>query len=103
VSQCTDIVLKNGTALGHGHQLWEMNEINKLIWPNTSGIGHVTAAQLANTAKIAKTYGVIKKLPVGATTYQYADQALNQLKAAGVDIYGAKWRPKKVTLTEGGK
>ena len=31
---CTSIVLKNGTALGHGHQLWQMNEINKLVWPN---------------------------------------------------------------------
>jgi len=103
VSACTDIVLKNGTALGHGHQLWQMNEINKLVWPNTSGVGHVSNAQVANTAKIAKTYGVIKKLPVGATTYQYADQALNQLKAAGVDIYGAKWRPKTIKLTEGGK
>ena len=39
VSDCTNIVLKNGTALGHGHQLWQMNEINKLVWPNPSGIG----------------------------------------------------------------
>src|SRR5881397_32830 len=63
VSECTDIVLKNGTALGHGHQLWQMNEINKLVWPNPTGIGHVTPKQVANTATIAKTYGVIKKLP----------------------------------------
>jgi len=98
-----NITLKHGSLLPKGHQTWQLNEINKLIWPNGSGIGHVSAAQVAQTAKIAKTYGVIKKLPVGATTYQYADQALNQLKAAGVDIYGAKWRPKKVTLTEGGK
>src|SRR3954452_15721627 len=26
VQQCTDIVLKNGPTLGHGHQLWQMNE-----------------------------------------------------------------------------
>jgi len=101
--ECVNFVLKHGSLLGKGHQTWQLNEINKLIWPNGSGIGHVPASALAQTAKIAKTYGVIKKLPVGATTYQYADQALNQLKAAGVDIYGAKWHPKKVTLTEGGK
>jgi NitT/TauT family transport system substrate-binding protein len=101
--ECVNFVLKHGSLLGKGHQTWQLNEINKLIWPNGSGIGHVPASALAQTAKIAKTYGVIKKLPVGATTYQYADQALNQLKAAGVDIYGAKWRPKTVTLTEGGK
>src|SRR6266550_367771 len=36
VNDCTNIVLHNGTALGHGHQLWQMNEINKLVWPNAS-------------------------------------------------------------------
>ncbi len=102
VASCTDIVLRNGTALGHGHQLWQMNEINKLVWPNTSGIGHVSNAQVANTAKIAKTYGVIKKVPVGAFTYQYADQALNNLKAA-TDIYGSKYKPITVHVTPGGK
>lgn len=103
VSECTNIVLKNGTALGHGHQLWQMNEINKLVWPNSYGIGHVSPKQVANTANIAKTYGVIKKLPVHATTYQYADRALNQLKAAHVNIYGSNYKPIKVTVTEGGK
>ena len=102
VAACTDIVLKNGTALGHGHQLWQMNEINKLVWPNTSGVGHVPAASVNSTALIAKTYGVIKKTPVGATTYTYADQALNNLKAS-TDIYGSKYRPITVQVTAGGK
>ncbi len=102
VSDCTNIVLKNGTALGHGHQLWQMNEINKLVWPNTNGIGHVSNAQVAATAKIAKTYGVIKSLPSGATNYAYADQALNQLKTT-TDIYGSKYQPITVHVTAGGK
>ena len=102
VAACTDIVLKNGTALGHGHQLWQMNEINKLVWPNTSGVGHVPASSINSTALIAKTYGVIKKTPVGATTYTYADQALNNLKAS-TDIYGSKYRPITVQVTAGGK
>ena len=29
-SECVDIVLKNGSLLGKGHQTWQMNEINKL-------------------------------------------------------------------------
>jgi NitT/TauT family transport system substrate-binding protein len=102
VSACTDIVLSKGTALGHGHQLWQMNEINKLVWPNPTGIGHVTNKQVANTARIAKTYGVIKKAPVHAYTYQYADQALNKLKAS-TDVYGSNYKPIPVTVTEGGK
>ena len=102
VNDCTNIVLNNGTALGHGHQLWQMNEINKLVWPNTSGVGHVPQKAVAQTALIAKTYGVIKKAPKGAVTYTYADQALDQLKST-TDIYGSHYKPIKVQVTEGGK
>jgi NitT/TauT family transport system substrate-binding protein len=102
VNDCTNIVLNNGTALGHGHQLWQMNEINKLVWPNTSGIGHVPQKAVAQTGLIAKTYGVIKKLPKGAVTYSYTDQALDQLKST-TDIYGSHYKPTKVQVTPGGK
>jgi NitT/TauT family transport system substrate-binding protein len=102
VQDCTNIVLNNGTALGHGHQLWQMNEINKLVWPNTSGIGHVPQKTVQKTALIAKTYGVIKKLPKGAVTYSLTDQALDQLKKT-TDIYGSNYRPIAVTVTAGGK
>jgi NitT/TauT family transport system substrate-binding protein len=102
VNDCTNIVLNNGTALGHGHQLWQMNEINKLIWPNTSGIGHVPQKAVAQTALIAKTYKVIKKAPTNATTYQYTDEALNELKK-NTDIYGSHYKPIRVQVTPGGK
>jgi NitT/TauT family transport system substrate-binding protein len=102
-ADCVSMVLKSGSLLGKGHQTWMMNEINNLVWPTKTGIGHATAAQVKQTATIAKTYGVTKKLSTDATTYKYADMALDQLKAAGVDVYGAKWRPKTIKLTEGGK
>ncbi len=102
-SACVNIVLKNGSLLGKGHQTWQMNEINKLVWPNPSGIGVVPNAAVAQTAKIAKTYGVIKSLPSGATNYTYALKALAQLKAAGVDVNGTSWKPQNVTVTPGGK
>jgi NitT/TauT family transport system substrate-binding protein len=100
---CVDIVLKNGSLLPKGHQTWQLNEINKLIWPNTSGIGLVPASAVNTTATIAKTYGVIKKMPSGATNYTYAKQAVAQLKAAGVDVNGSSWKPQTVKLTLGGK
>src|SRR3954454_8558420 len=103
VQDCTDIVLKAGTALGHGHQLWQMNEINKLIWPTSTGIGHASAKAVHQTALIAKTYGVIKKMPSGATDYKWADVALDQLKAAHVDVSGNHYKPIKVTVTPQGK
>ena len=101
VSDCTNIVLKNGTALGHGHQLWEMNEINKLAWPNPSGVGLVPTSALNATAKIAKTYGVIKKSPSGAWNYTWARKALAQL--SGTDTKGANYKPITVKVTAGGK
>jgi NitT/TauT family transport system substrate-binding protein len=100
---CVNTVLKNGSLLGRGHQTWQMNEINKLIWPNATGIGTVPASAVAATAKIAKTYGVIKNAPSGATNYTYANQALSQLKAAGADVNGKSWKPATVKLTAGGK
>jgi NitT/TauT family transport system substrate-binding protein len=101
---CVNIVLKNGSLLGHGHQTWQMNEIDKLIWPNTTGIGVPPASAVKQTATIAKTYGVIKNPPsAGATNYTYAKQAVAQLKAAGQDVYGKNWKPLTVKVTPGGK
>jgi NitT/TauT family transport system substrate-binding protein len=99
-SDCLNIVLKNGPTLGKGHQRWELNEINALIWPNASGIGLVPQSAVAQTVKIAKTYGVIKKTPSGATNYTYARQALAQLK--GADTKGLHWKKAVVHVTPGG-
>jgi len=101
---CVSIVLKNGPTLGAGHQAWQMNEVNKLVWPNPSGIGVVPASAVAATAKIAKTYGVIKKTPApGTVNYTYARKALAQLKAAGVNTTGTGFKAVVVRVTAGGK
>jgi NitT/TauT family transport system substrate-binding protein len=81
-----------------------MNEINKLVWPNPSGIGVVPAAAVAKTATIAKTYGVIKNPPsADAVNYTYARKALAQLKSAGVNTTGTGWKAIRVTVVAGGK
>ena len=103
MKSCVDTVLKNGSLLGRGHQTWQMNEINALIWPNAKGIGIPPAGAVARTATIARTYGVIKKLPKGATNYTYANRAVAQLRAAKVDVAGAKWKKAVVKVTPGGK
>ena len=102
-ADCISIVLKNGSLLGRGHQTWQMNEINALVWPNPSGVGLAPAGSVSKTASIARSYGVIKKLPSGATNYAYASKALAQLKAAGVDVTGKNWKKATVRVTPGGK
>ena len=104
VQSCVNIVLKNGPTLGHGHQLWEMNEINKLIWPNTTGIGTVPASAIKQTETIAKKYGVIKKTPAAwETNYKLVAQALAGMKAQGLNVNGKSYKPLTVHVTAGGK
>jgi NitT/TauT family transport system substrate-binding protein len=100
---CVDITLQYGPTLPKGHQTWQMNEVNKLIWPNTSGIGIMSKADYTRTASISKQFGVVSKTPSGAYRTDLAAKAVAQLKAAGVDVYGKHWKPATVKLTAGGK
>jgi NitT/TauT family transport system substrate-binding protein len=103
VAKCVDFTLKAGPTLPKGHQTWMMNEINKLIWPNKSGIGIMNAADFNRTAAIALKYGVIKHKASGAYRTDLAKQAVAGLKAQGLDPYGKKYKPITVKLTAGGK
>jgi NitT/TauT family transport system substrate-binding protein len=102
--ECVNIVVANGTALPQGHQTWQMNEVNALVWPNRLGVGVMDPASFKNTADIAFKFGVIKK-SAGAAAYRsdLAKKAVATLKKQGVDVFGKKWKKSKVTLTEGGK
>jgi NitT/TauT family transport system substrate-binding protein len=102
--ECLQTVLDNGPTLGEGHQRWQLNEINKLIWPNDLGIGIMNPDDFANTAKIAVDYKVIKN-EASSDAYQdaYAKAAVEELKAAGVDVNGAGWQAPTVEVTAGGE
>ena len=100
---CVNIVLKNGPALPRGHQTWQMNEINALIWPNKLGIGIMDPKAFKRTARIAQQFKVIKNAPSGAYRTDLAKAAVAQLKAQHVDVYGKKWKKAKVKVTPGGK
>jgi len=102
-ADCVKIVLKNGPALPGGHQKWQMNEINALIWPNKLGIGITDPKAFSRTAKIAQQFKVINNAPSRAYRVDLAKAAVAQLKAQGVDVYGKKWKKAKVKVTEGGK
>jgi NitT/TauT family transport system substrate-binding protein len=54
-------VLDSGPTLGEGHQRWQLNEINALIWPAPeAGVGVMEEAAFTRTADIAKQFAVIK-------------------------------------------
>jgi NitT/TauT family transport system substrate-binding protein len=102
--ECLQIVLDNGPTLGEGHQRWQLNEINKLIWPNDLGIGVMNPDDFANTAQIAIDYGVIKnEASSDAYIDTYAKAAVEALKADGADVNGASWQAPTVEVTPGGE
>src|SRR5262249_24706020 len=100
---CVKSTLARGTALPKGHQTCKMNEINKLIWPNTLGVGIMDDAAYKQTADIALKYKVITKEPE-KTAYR-TDLAQASLKLLGdkFDALGKDYKPNTVPLTEGGK
>jgi NitT/TauT family transport system substrate-binding protein len=103
VSECTQIVLDNGPTLGKGHQTWQMNEINALIWPAPDGIGVMNKAAYEQTAKIAQQFGVIKKAP-SADAYRtdLAQGAVDELSAEGENVNGNDFKKVSVKVTPKG-
>jgi NitT/TauT family transport system substrate-binding protein len=104
------IVTAAGSTLGTSHQLWMTNEVNKLIWPSTDGIGVIQKKAWDQTVKIALgtkddtgSTIITTKPPATAYSNKYVEQALKELKAEGVDVLGASFKPLTVTLKEGGK
>src|SRR5687767_6359807 len=101
---CVQYVLDEGPTLGEGHQRWMMNEINKLIWPNETGIGVMSEEDYATTAQIAQDYDIVKKDPgEGVYTTEYAEAAVQQLEDEGVDVKGEGFEAPEVEVTEGGE
>jgi NitT/TauT family transport system substrate-binding protein len=107
--KCRDIVVAKGSKLGASHQLWQMNEINKLVWPSPNGIGMVDKSawdqtvQIAQSTKNADGDTVLSKAPEGlAYTNDYAQKADAALKEEGVDTTGQDFKPITVELKAGG-
>ena len=101
---CVQIVLDNGPTLGASHQAWQLNEINKLIWPSANGIGVMDPLSWAQTVTVATGQGVIQAAPPeGSYRSDLAAQAAADLEAAGLDTTGAGYAPVEVTLNPGGE
>src|SRR5258706_1985352 len=94
---------KEGATHSKVHQTGKINEINRPIWPNASGIGIMNAADYGRTASISKQFGVIKKAPSSAYRTDLAKKAVALLKGLGLDVNGSSWKPSVVKLTLGGK
>ncbi len=107
--ECADIITANGSKLGASHQLWMMNEVNKLIWPSPLGVGVIDPALWAQTVTVALNTLNADEITIitadpGAAAYtnQYAEAANAALTAEGLDTTGDGFAPITVELKEGG-
>ncbi|MGK2876306.1 MAG: ABC transporter substrate-binding protein [Nocardioides sp.] len=107
-SEAAAIATDHGSTWGPSHELWMMNEVNKLIWPADAGVGVIDAAAWDKT--VAGALGAVNEKgehlitaepPATAYDNTYIEQALSELEGE-VDVMGSSFAPEDVTLTEGG-
>ncbi|CAL4858949.1 ABC transporter substrate-binding protein [Microbacterium sp. MM2322] len=94
--------------IGATHQLWQLNEVNKLIWTDVPfGTIEQDAWDQTVDGAIAAVnqdgmHLITEEPPASAFSNEYIEKALAELKEEGVSVDGA-YTPIDVTLTEGGK
>jgi NitT/TauT family transport system substrate-binding protein len=109
--ECRDLVVAAGSQLGDSHQLWQMNEINKLIWPSPDGIGVINEDAWNRTVDIALNTPNLEGATVltaepsaGAWTNDLVTDA-HALLPEGLDLTGDGFEPipvEDIQLQEGG-
>lgn len=98
---CVDIVLDRSPILGEGHQRWQMNEINALIWPSPDGIGILDEDLWQQTVDISLEFNIITEPPAGnAFRTDIAQAALAGIEG---DTIGADFEKATVEVTPGGE
>jgi NitT/TauT family transport system substrate-binding protein len=100
-AECVQYVLDAGSTLGKGHQAWQMNEVNALVWPSPAGIGILDPTLYKQTVDISLDAAIIKAAPPAeAARTDLAQKALDAL--TDQDTKGAGYTKGTVEVTEGG-
>lgn len=107
--EAAQITIDAGSGWGPSHELWMVNETNKLIWPAPNGIGYIDpdafAATVAAALSAVNETGaslITAEPPASAYTNEYIERALAELAEEGVDTTGEGFSPIEVELMEGG-
>jgi NitT/TauT family transport system substrate-binding protein len=107
--EASQITIDAGSGWGPSHELWMVNETNKLIWPAENGIGFIDEAAFDATVAAALSAVnetgaslITEEPPASAWTNEYIEQALAELEEEGIDVTGEGFSPIDVELLEGG-
>jgi NitT/TauT family transport system substrate-binding protein len=99
-ADCVKYTLDAGSQLGAGHQAWQMNEINALVWPSAGGVGVLDPVSWNQTVQVAKGAGIIKQDP--STTAYDTSIVADATKGIEGDTTGSSFTKGTVQVTPGG-
>ena len=111
VEACQQIVLAAGPTLGASHQLWQMNEVNKLIWPASERdrlhrpgrLGPDGRAQPEHAEPGGHDRVHRPSRPTGRSPTRSSRRPARSCHGdAAARSFGADYAPIEVTLNEGG-
>jgi NitT/TauT family transport system substrate-binding protein len=107
--EASEITIAAGSGWGPSHELWMVNETNKLIWPSEAGIGIIdeaawdkTVAGALAAVNEAGAHLITEDPPATAWSNEWIQQALDELEGEDLDLTGEGFEPIDVTLEEGG-
>lgn len=107
--EASEITIAAGSGWGPSHELWMVNETNKLIWPSEGGIGIIdeaawdkTVAGALAAVNEAGAHLITEDPPATAWSNEWIQQALDELEGEDLDLTGEGFEPIDVTLEEGG-
>jgi NitT/TauT family transport system substrate-binding protein len=98
---CVQYSVDRGSIWGRGHLAWMMNEINKLVWPASDGIGALDLDVLGQTLDTATAAGILAGAPDDAAF----NSALREAALAGIDgdVIGSDWEAPVVEISPRGE
>jgi NitT/TauT family transport system substrate-binding protein len=107
--EASEITIAAGSGWGPSHELWMVNETNKLIWPSENGIGIIDEAAWDKTVAGALAavnesgaHLITEDPPATAWSNDWIQKALDELEGEDLDLTGEGFEPIDVTLEEGG-
>jgi NitT/TauT family transport system substrate-binding protein len=107
--EASEITIAAGSGWGPSHELWMVNETNKLIWPSENGIGIIDEAAWDKTVAGALAavnesgaHLITEDPPATAWSNDWIQKALDELEGEDLDLTGENFEPIDVTLEEGG-
>ncbi len=109
--ECVRILHDWAPAVSESQQLWQLNEINALIWPNETGIGTMAPSTFQRTSRAAERIGLIER---PATGKAWRDDLALLAVAEGqdeedertgrhYDLQGQYWEKPVVEIDNGGR